>query len=160
VTNQSGGEWMGANKNSAYEPDFTRAPPRIQSMNPISLVHLHSLLLSSPHSHWSATGPRRKTQPTTTQHTQRKHTRHGRWHLKPARPVSETGQTTSVGLCLTHAGETGQTIWQIGQAGFVQKLPKTPLRPKPQEPFHLWTKQAIARQRLPCSKTLLNSPQG
>jgi hypothetical protein len=47
---------------------------RIQPMNPISLVHLHKLLLPSPRSHWSATGPRSKTQPATTQHTQQKHT--------------------------------------------------------------------------------------
>jgi hypothetical protein len=117
-------------------------------MNPISLVHLHKLLLPSPRSHWSATGPRSKTQPTTTQHTKRIHTRHNCWNLKPVRPVSETGQTASVGLSLTQTGETGQT-------NFVQKLPKTPLRPNtPEEPFHIWTKEAIAQQILHCSKTL------
>jgi hypothetical protein len=78
-------------------------------MNPISLVHLHKLLSPSPHSHWSATRTRSKTQPTTTRHTQRKHTRHGCWHLKSVRPVSETGQTASVGLSLTYVGETSQT---------------------------------------------------
>jgi hypothetical protein len=78
-------------------------------MNPISLVHLHNLLLTSPRSHRSATGPRSKTQPTTTRHTQRKHTRHDCWHLKPVRPISETGQTASVELTLTLVGETGQT---------------------------------------------------
>jgi hypothetical protein len=95
-------------------------------MNPISLVHLHKLLLPSPRSHWSATRPKSKTQPTATRHTQRKHTRHGYWQPKPVRPVSETGQTASVGLSLTKAGETGQTVWQTGQAGSVQKLPKDP----------------------------------
>jgi hypothetical protein len=78
-------------------------------MNPISLLHLNKLLLPSPRSHWSATGLRSKTQPTATQHTQRKHTRHGCWQPKPVRLVSETGQTASVGLSLTQAGETGQT---------------------------------------------------
>jgi hypothetical protein len=78
-------------------------------MNPISLVHLHKLLLPSPRSHWSATGPRSKTQLATTQHMQRKHTRHNCWNLKPVRPVSETDQTAYVGLSLTQIGETGQT---------------------------------------------------
>jgi hypothetical protein len=78
-------------------------------MNPISLVHLHKLLLSSPRSHLSATRPRSKTQPATTQQTQRKHTRHNCWNLKPVTPVSETGQTASVGLSLTQTGEIGQT---------------------------------------------------
>jgi hypothetical protein len=127
-------------------------------MNPISLVHLRKLLLTSPRSHWSATKPRSKTQPTTTAHTQRKHTRQGCWQLKPVRSVSEIGQTASVGLSLTQAGETGQT----GLANRSDRLcPETPQRPKtPQEPFHIWTKEAIAQQRLPCSKTLLDSPQG
>jgi hypothetical protein len=70
-------------------------------MNPISLMHLHRLLLPCPRSHWSATRPRSKTQPTTTRHTQRKHTRHNCWHLKPVRSVSETGQTASAGLSLS-----------------------------------------------------------
>jgi hypothetical protein len=78
-------------------------------MNPTSLVHLHKLLLPSPRNHWSATGPRTKTQPTATRHTQRKHTRHGCWQPKPVRSVSETGQTASVGLSLTQTEETGQT---------------------------------------------------
>jgi hypothetical protein len=99
-------------------------------MNPISLVHLHKILLPSPRNDWSATGPRSKTQPTATRHTQRKLTRHGCWQLKPVRPVSETGQTTSVGLSLAQARETG-LVWQIGQAGSVQKLPKDPSEKKP-----------------------------
>jgi hypothetical protein len=78
-------------------------------MNPISLMHLQTLLLPSPRSHWSATRPRSKTQPTALTHTQRKHTRHDCWLPKTVRPVSETGQTASVGLSLTQAGETGQT---------------------------------------------------
>jgi hypothetical protein len=86
-------------------------------MNPISHVHLHKLLLSSPHSHCSATGPRNKTQPTATRHTQRKHTQHSCWQPKPVRPVSETGQAASVVLSFTQAGETGQ-------ADFLQKPPK------------------------------------
>jgi hypothetical protein len=60
-----------------------------------------------------------KTQPTASTHTQRKHTRHGCWQPKPVRPVSETGQTASIGLSLTQAGETGQTV-------YVQELPKDP----------------------------------
>jgi hypothetical protein len=86
-------------------------------MKPISLMHLRKPLLPSSRSHWSATEPRSKTQPTATSHTQRKHTRHGCWQPKPVRQVCETGQTASVGLSLTQAGETGHT-------DFVQKLPK------------------------------------
>jgi hypothetical protein len=88
-------------------------------MNPNSLVHLRKLLLPSSRSHWSATEPRSKTQPTVSTHTQRNHTRHDCWQPKPVRPVSETGQTASLGLSLTQAGETGQT-------DSVQKLPKDP----------------------------------
>jgi hypothetical protein len=96
-------------------------------MNPISLVHLRKLLLPSSRSHRSATEPRSKTQPTATAHTQRKHTRHGCWQPKPVRPVSETGQTASVGFSLTHAGETGQT----GLANRSDRFcPETPQRPK------------------------------
>jgi hypothetical protein len=41
-------------------------------MNPKSLRDLRVLLLPNPHSHWSATGPRSKIQPTTLENTQRK----------------------------------------------------------------------------------------
>jgi hypothetical protein len=64
------GEWMRVDK---------KFYSRIRPMNPISLVHLRKLLLPSLRSHWSATEPRSKTQPTATAHTQRKHTRHGCW---------------------------------------------------------------------------------
>ena len=77
-------------------------------MNPISLGHLRKLLLPSPRSHWSATEPRSKIQPTATRNTQRKTTRNCCWQPKPVRPVSETGQTDLLGLSLSQAGETGQ----------------------------------------------------
>jgi hypothetical protein len=116
-------------------------------MNPISLAHLRKLLLPSPRSHWSATEPRSKTQPTATPHTQRKHTRHGCWQPKPVRPVSETGQTASVGLSLTQAGETSQTSL-VNRSG--RFCPETPQKPfLPQEPLLLWTRIAIAQQGLP-----------
>jgi hypothetical protein len=55
-------------------------------------------------------------------------------------------------------GKPVRPVWQTGQTDFVQKFPKDP---KPhQEPFHIITKEAMAQQRLPCSKTLLDSPQG
>jgi hypothetical protein len=117
-------------------------------MNPISLVHLHKLLLSSPHSHWSATGPSSKTRPTTTSHTCSGNThdkavgtpnRSGRF-LRPVRLLL-------LDLASHRQGKPVRPIWQTGQAGFVQKLPKTPLTPKtPQEPFLLWAKEAIARR--------------
>jgi hypothetical protein len=100
-------------------------------------------------------GARPNQQP---QQTRSGNTRHGCWQPKPVRPVSETGQTASVGLSLTQSGETGQT----GLANRSDRLcPKTPQKPKiSQKPFHIWTKEVIAQQRLPCSKTLLDNPQG
>jgi hypothetical protein len=91
-------------------------------MNPKSLGHLHKLLLPNPHSHWSATVPRSKMQPTTTQNTQRKTTRNSCWQPKPVRTVSETGQTDLLRLSLSQAGQTGQ-------AGFFQRIPKRLSRP-------------------------------
>jgi hypothetical protein len=126
-------------------------------MNQISLVHLRKLLLPSPRSHWSATEPRSKTQPTATTHTQRKHTQQGCWQPKLIMSVSKTSQTTSVGLSLTQAGETGQTGLANQSDRLCPKLPK--VQKTHQEPFHAWTKEAIVQQRLPCSKTLLDSPQ-
>jgi hypothetical protein len=99
-------------------------------MNPISLVHLHKLLLPSPRSHWSATGPRSKAQPTSTRHTQRKHTQHGCWQPKLVRPVSETGQTAPVGLSLTQAGETGQTGLANRSGRFCLETPQKPFHEK------------------------------
>jgi hypothetical protein len=63
-------------------------------MNPISLMHLHALLLPSPRSHWSATGPRSKTQPSNTRNTQRKTTRALAARVKPVRPLSQTGHNS------------------------------------------------------------------
>jgi hypothetical protein len=129
-------------------------------MNPISLVHLHKLLLPSPCSHWSASRPRSKIQPVTTQHTQRKHTRHRCWNLKLVRPVSEIGQTAFVGLSLTQSGETDRTGLANRSGRFCPETPQNSVRHKtPQMPFHLWTKEAIALHRLPCWKTLLDNPQ-
>jgi hypothetical protein len=62
-------------------------------MNPISLMHLQTLLLPSPRSHWSATGPMSKTQPINTRNTQRKITRALAARVKPVRPVLQTGHT-------------------------------------------------------------------
>jgi hypothetical protein len=96
-------------------------------MNLISLVHLCKLLLPNPRSHWSATGPRSKTQLTATTHTQRKQThdtaagspnRSGR-SLKPVRPLL-------LDLASHRQGKPVRLIWQTGQAGSVQKLPKNP----------------------------------
>jgi hypothetical protein len=72
--------------------------------------------------------------------------------------AAQTGQTASVGLSLTQVGETGQT----GLANRSDRLcPEPPQRPKTsQDPFHIRTQEAMAQQRLPCSKTLLDSPLG
>jgi hypothetical protein len=112
-------------------------------MNPNSLVRLRKLFLPSSRSHWSAIEPRSKTQPTTSTHTQRNHTRHGCWQPKPVRPVSETGQTASVGLSLTQAGETGQT-------DSVQELPKDPKHLKSlstSEQMKPWSSKDFLAQR-------------
>jgi hypothetical protein len=50
-------------------------------------MHLQTLLLPSPRSHGSATGPRSKTQPINTRNTQRKTTRALAARAKPVRPV-------------------------------------------------------------------------
>jgi hypothetical protein len=104
-------------------------------MNPISLVHLRKLLSPSSRSHRSATEPRSKTQPIATAHRQRKHTRHDCWQPEPVRPVSETGQTASVGLSLTQAGETGQTGLANQSGRFFLETPQEPCLP--QEPLLL-----------------------
>jgi hypothetical protein len=96
-------------------------------MNPISLVYLHKLLLPSPHSHWSATEPRSKTQPTATAHTRSENThdtaagspnRSGRF-LKPIRPLL-------LDLASRRQGKPVKPVWQTSQTDFVQKLPKDP----------------------------------
>jgi hypothetical protein len=100
-------------------------------MNPISLVRLRKLLLPSPRSHWSATGPRSKTEPTATRHTHRKPTRPNCSYLKPVRPVSETGQTASVGLSLsTGTGNRSNQFGKPVRPVLSRNPPKTPLRPK------------------------------
>jgi hypothetical protein len=60
-------------------------------------------------------------------HTQQKHTRHSCWNLKPVRPVSETSQTTSVGLSLTQTGETGQTDLANRSDRFCPETPQNSL---------------------------------
>jgi hypothetical protein len=99
-------------------------------MNPISLVRLRKLLLPSPRSHWSATGPRSKTQPTATRNTERKPTRPSCWQPKPVRPVSETGQTASVGLSLQQARETGQTSLANRSGRFCPESPQNTFETK------------------------------
>jgi hypothetical protein len=56
-------------------------------------MHFHTLLLPSPRSHWSATGPSSKTQQSNTRKTQRKTTRSLAVGVKPVRPVLQTGHT-------------------------------------------------------------------
>jgi hypothetical protein len=108
-------------------------------------VYIHKLLLPSPCSHWSGTGPRSKTQPTTTKHTQPKHTRYGCWQPQPVRPISETGQTASVGLSLTQAGETGQTGLANRSHRFFPKAP----------PKHLKSLPSLNRRSHSTTETLL-----
>jgi hypothetical protein len=133
-------------------------------MNPISLVRLHKLLLPSPRSHWSATGPRSKTQPTATWHTQRKPTRPSCWHLKPVRPISETSQTASVGLSLSTSrwnrlDQFGKPVRPVLSRNSPKHLRGQNYPKTPQEPLLLWIRKTIARQRPSCSKTLHDSPE-
>jgi hypothetical protein len=97
-------------------------------MNPISLMHHRKLLLPSSRSHWNATEPRSKTQPTATVHTHSGNT-HDTTAGSPNRSgrFLKTGQTASVGLSLTQAGETGQA----GLANRSDRFcPETLQRPK------------------------------
>jgi hypothetical protein len=130
-------------------------------MNPISLVRLHMLFLPSPRGHWSAIGHRSKTHPIATRHTQRKHTRPSYWHLKPVRPVSEIGQTASVGLSLPQAGETGQTGLINGSCRFCLETPQKHLRDQnTPRTFPPLNKRRHSTIEAPLLKTLHDSPQG
>jgi hypothetical protein len=124
------------------------------AMNAKLLEHLRKLLLPNPRSHWSATGPRRKVQPTAAQNTQRKTTRNCCWQPKPVRPASWD-------LAIHMQGKPVRPIWQTGQAGFDQEILKRPSRPKqpktPQDAHNLWTRKAIPWVRLSCSKKLLST---
>jgi hypothetical protein len=100
-------------------------------MNPISLIRLHKPLLPNPRSHWSATGPRSKTQPTSTRNAQ--------WKNNMTQLLADkTGQAGfrswsdrhSGTLPLNRQGKPVRPVWQTGQTGFVRELPKTPSRPK------------------------------
>jgi hypothetical protein len=94
-------------------------------MNPNSLVHLRKLLLPSSRSHWSATEPRSKTQPTASTHTCSGTThdtaagspnRSGRF-LKPVRPLL-------LDLASHKQGKPVRPVRQTGQTDSVQKLPE------------------------------------
>jgi hypothetical protein len=96
-------------------------------MNLISLVHLRKHLLPSSRSHWSATEPRSKTQPTTIAQTHSGNThdttagsptRSG-WFLKPVRPLL-------LDLASRRQGKPVRPVWQSGQTDFVENLPKDP----------------------------------
>jgi hypothetical protein len=105
TANQRGGsEWEPIKilpKNSAYEPR--------------SHGYLRKLFLPNPRSHWSAAGPRRKVQPTTS----KKHVAENNTNTAPesqnwSSQFSETGQTDS-----HNQGKPVRLLWQTGQASFV-----------------------------------------
>jgi hypothetical protein len=130
-------------------------------MNPISLVHLHKILLSSPRSHWSATGPSSKTQPTTTSHTCS-----GNTHDKAVGTPNRSGQFLRpvrlllLDLASHRQGKTVRPVWQTGQAGFVQKTPQnTSDTQNTSRAYPPLSKRSHSTQRLCCPKTLHDSPQ-
>jgi hypothetical protein len=96
-------------------------------MNPNSLMHLRKLLLPSSRSHWSATEPRSKTQPTASTHTRSgtkqdtaagSPNRSGRF-LKPIRLLL-------LDLVSRRQGKLVTPVRQTSQTDSVQKLPKDP----------------------------------
>jgi hypothetical protein len=95
---------------------------------------------------------------------QPQHTRSGNTHDTAASCPNRSGQFLKpvrlllLDLASRRQGKPVRPVWQIGPTDFVQNLPKDP-KP-PQETFHIRTKEAIAQQRLPCSKILHDSPQG
>jgi hypothetical protein len=97
-------------------------------MNPVSLMHLQMLLLPSPRSHWSATGPRSKTQQSNTRNTQRKTTRALAARVKLVRPVSKTGHTGFARLSQppTHQNQSKRTR-TLAKLGPELLLPKEDL---------------------------------
>jgi hypothetical protein len=106
---------------SAWEP--IKILLKNSAMNAKLLGHLRKLLLPNPRSHWSATGPRRKVQPTAAQNTQRKTTRNCCWQPKPVRLASWD-------LAIHMQGKPVRPVWQTGQAGFDQEILNRPSRPK------------------------------
>jgi hypothetical protein len=95
---------------------------------------------------------------------QPQHTRSGNTHDTAAGSPNRSGRFLKPGrpllfnLASRRQGKTGQTGLAIRSD---QLCLEPPQRPKtPQEPFHFRTKEAMAQQGLPCSKTLLDSPQG
>jgi hypothetical protein len=139
------GEWMGADKNSIQEFGLWTRFHSCTSASFSCQVHATTKVLLDQ-------GARHNQQPQDTRSRNTHDTaagssnRSGRF-LKPVRPL----------LLDLASHRQGKPI----RPTLSRNSPKTPLRPKtPQEPFHIWTKEAIAQQRLPCSKTLLDSPQG
>jgi hypothetical protein len=146
------GEWMGADKISIQEFGLWTQFHLCTSTSFPCQVHATTGVLLD-----LGAGPNQQPLDTRSGNTHNTTAGTSNWSgrfLKPVRPLL-------LDLASRRQGKPVRPVWQTGQVGFVQKLPKTPLRPKaPQEPFLLWTKEAIARQRLSCSKPLHDSPQG
>jgi hypothetical protein len=118
-------------------------------MNPISLMHLHTLLLPSPRSHWSATGPRSKTQQSNTRNTQRKTTRALAARVKPVRPLSETGHTGFAQGAQTQRPKTranGLEPWRNLDQSFFSKRRLVPRRSPAKHTFDQTGQTGFANQ--------------
>jgi hypothetical protein len=130
------GEWIGADKNSILEFGLWTRFHSCTSTSFSCQAHATTGVLLDLEA-------RPNQQPLDTRSRNTNDTaagtsnRSGRF-LKPIRPLL-------LDLASHRQGKPVRPIWQTGQVGFVQKLPKTPLRLKtPQESFLLWTKEAIA----------------
>jgi hypothetical protein len=94
-------------------------------MNPNSLMHLRKLLLPRSRSHWSATEPRSKTQPTASTHT-----RSGTTHDTAAGSPNRSGRFLKpvrlllLDIASRRQGKPVRPVRQTGQIDSVQKLPK------------------------------------
>jgi hypothetical protein len=146
------GEWMGADKNSIQEFGLWTQFHLCTSTSFFCRVHAATKVLLD-------LGARPNQQPQDTRSGNTHDTTAGSPHrsgrfLKPVRPLL-------FDLASHRQEKPVRPVWQTGQAGSVQKLPKTLLRENlPQEPLLLWTRTAIARPGTSLLKNSSRQPTG
>jgi hypothetical protein len=144
IANQRGGEWMGADKISIQEFGLWTRFHSCTSASFSCQVHAATEVLLN-------LGARNNQQP--------QHTRSANTH-----DTAAGSPNWSDHFCWT-SPHTGRGNWSDRFSKPVRLLlsinsPKTlPRENLPPEPLLLWTRIGIAQQRLPCSKTLHDSPQ-
>jgi hypothetical protein len=139
------GEWMGADKNSIQEFSLWTQFHSCTSTGFSSQVHGATGVLLD-----LGTRPNQQPQDTCSGNTHDAAAgspNRSSWFLKPVRPL----------LLDLASHRQGKPVRPVLSKNSPKTLPGGNL---PQEPLLLWTRTAIERQGLPCSKTLHDSPQG